>query len=270
MIGFGQYSNYYQIDKNVDVKVSGKITTTLNIKTIDYGQLALAEAYKERNRLANLKYVTEKEKLIALEIADDPSKAYKYGITDRWRGKGPQWGFGRLTFTHKRPHKALFTNLKEWKYQNISQNHIRTDIKMFVPVNPEGLSRKDKKKHKDSWYFDILSLGAEEYAKLHHLEEGEFNDDFDVFLHKKDINKAKVCGRPGFLSTLIYEDDYEYVIKDNYYAVYDGIVFRVLVKYSGDKDEITFEDLEGRRYYFKRLCNQIISTARCDDYNSHR
>ena len=45
------------------------------------------------------------------------------------------------------------------------------------------------------------------------------------------------------------------------YAVYNGIVFQADVKYSGDKDEISFEDLEGRRYYFKSLCNQIISTA---------
>jgi type I restriction enzyme M protein len=33
------------------------------------------------------------------------------------------------------------------------------------------------------------------------------------------------------------------------------------VKFSGDKDEITFEDLEGRRYYFRKLINQLISTA---------
>lgn len=32
------------------------------------------------------------------------------------------------------------------------------------------------------------------------------------------------------------------------------------VRYSGDKDDVAFEQLEGRRYYLKRLINKTIST----------
>ena len=75
--------------------------------------------------------------------------------------------------------------------------------------------------------------------------------------------------RPFLLLFVIYENDYEYVIKDNFYAIYDGIVFRAGVRYKGDKDEVTFEDLEGRRHYLKRLCNQIISTGSLYDYTKY-
>ena len=95
----------------------------------------------------------------------------------------------------------------------------------------------------------LLESGPEEFAKNKSYIEGEFSEKLDAFLHKKDVNKTKVFGKSGFLQTLIFEDDYEYIIKDNYYAIYDGIVFVAGVRYKGDKDEVTFEDLEGRRHY---------------------
>ena len=93
MIGFGQYSNYYNIDHNINaninknVNISGNVRTTKTIKTIDYGQLALANAEKEKNRLASIKYADERQRLIALEIAGNPVKAYDYGQSNPWKPK---------------------------------------------------------------------------------------------------------------------------------------------------------------------------------------
>jgi len=41
----------------------------------------------------------------------------------------------------------------------------------------------------------------------------------------------------------------------------NGVNHSVFVRYYGDKDEVTFEQIEGRKYYLKRLIEKIISTA---------
>ena len=268
---FGNYSSYYgKVDVNVKKNVKKDVTIRKTIKTIDYGQLALANAEKEKNRLANIKYTDEKEKGIAIDIANEPINAFSYGYLNIWKVKhsnAKARGFWKCTFSHQRPHKALFTDLKNWKYQNISKENIVTLIDIQLPENPERNIKKYKETYKNNSCFEILSGGVEEYAKSKHLKEGELYN--WGFLHKKDVNKTKVYGKSGFLQTLIYEDDYEYIIKDTYLAVDDGIIFSAEVKYSGDKDEITFEDLEGRRYYLRRLCNQTISTGRLYDYRKY-
>ena len=56
-IGFGQYSNYYRVNANINKNVNVKSTINKNVnvnttvETIDYGQLAAAEALEEKNRL---------------------------------------------------------------------------------------------------------------------------------------------------------------------------------------------------------------------------
>tara|TARA_B110000240_G_scaffold195991_1_gene246874 strand:- start:124 stop:1023 length:900 start_codon:yes stop_codon:yes gene_type:complete len=287
MIGFGQYSNYYNVNANINknvnvsgtvnknVNVSGRVTTTQNINTIDYGQLALANAEKEKNRLANMKYADEKQRLIAIEIAGKPVKAYDYGMPNTWTAKTSKvakgFGFKKFVFKHQVPHKSLFTKLEGYNYQNISDNSIITEIEIKTPFYIEGFSKKQKKEMSGflEYFTQLLNLGPEEFAKENNgWKEGEKNKS-GGYLHKKDINKIKIYGRNGFSGTNIYENDYEYVIKDNYYAVYDGIVFLAGVRYKGDKDEVTFEDLEGRRHYLKRLCNQIISTGSFYDYKKY-
>ena len=76
----------------------------------------------------------------------------------------------------------------------------------------------------------------------------------------------KVFGINGCKGSLIYEDDFEYVISDNYYALFNGILYSAKVRTKGDKQEVTFEQLEGRRFYLRRLMEQIISTAVLGDY----
>ena len=95
--------------------------------------------------------------------------------------------------------------------------------------------------------------------------EGEYNEEFKAFVHKKDINNTKLYGVDGFKGTVIYENDYEIVIKDNYFAVINGIILQAGVRYKADKDEVTFEELEGRRYYLRKLVDKIISTSIISD-----
>ena len=86
--GFSQYSNYYKVDVNQNIKatvdVNQKISGEVTYKTIDYGALAQANALKEQNRLNSLVYKNAEEKQRALEIAQNPRKAYDYG---KWMRK---------------------------------------------------------------------------------------------------------------------------------------------------------------------------------------
>ena len=66
---------------------------------------------------------------------------------------------------------------------------------------------------------------------------------------------------------MIWEDDYQYTITENYEAFWknsNGVWFRAFakVRYYGDKDDITFEDLEGRRHYLHQVIEKVISSAR--------
>ena len=78
---------------------------------------------------------------------------------------------------------------------------------------------------------------------------GQLNDgtDGEIYVHKKDVNRATIYGIKGFKGTLIWEDDYQFTIADNYYGVWknqDGVWFRSLQKLGimSDKDDITFEE----------------------------
>ena len=64
--------------------------------------------------------------------------------------------------------------------------------------------------------------------KVGQLNEG---NDGEIFVHKKDVNKAIVWGNQGFKGTLIWEDDYEYVITDNYIAISNGTYYSAKVRF---------------------------------------
>ncbi|MFD2907533.1 hypothetical protein ACFSX9_02175 [Flavobacterium ardleyense] len=68
---------------------------------------------------------------------------------------------------------------------------------------------------------------------------------------------------------MILEDEYQYIITDNFISFdsnqKNGITYFVKVRTYGDKDEITFEELEGRRYYLRRLVEKVISTCKIGD-----
>ena len=87
----------------------------------------------------------------------------------------------------------------------------------------------------------------------------------NAFIHKKDLNRATVFGLSGYVSTVVFEDDYERVIIDYYNSKSGDFLSGARVTFKGDKDEVTFEDLEGRRYYFNKLIERTIGSAQYID-----
>jgi len=263
-----QYSTYYNVDVNQNVNaniknnvnVNGSIYESKTITTIDYGALQLANAQNEKNRLESIKYTDEQQKLISLEISSDPVKAYDYGFQNTFTIKGKDakpYGFRKFTMSYQIPHKALFVNAGKGRFENVSIDGITTEILLS---GPEYLSEK-----KD--------IDTEKIAKMEIVKVGAKNDKIgpdgkDIYVHKKDVHRATIFGIKSYYGTLIWEDDYQYVITDNYTSfknVGNGIVFSVKVRYYGDKDKITFERLEGRKYYLQRFVEKMISTASVTD-----
>ena len=309
IIGFGQnWSNYY-IDANVkhdinanvninkNVNVSGtvnknvKVTNSQTITTIDYGQLALANAQKEKNRLENLQYSDARAQKIALEIASNPIKAYDYGYkrqfetkTNKKSGEAYKYtGFKQFSMSYVVPHSSIFTPAGAGRFENVSEDMITTEFNISAPIynlkngsvwtetnalNYKELSEESKEKAEEyaSDFLPIFIWSPELQAKGLNWEVGKLNaaGNDSIFVHKKDINRATVWGSKGFVGTFIYEDEYQFCITDNYHSINtkdNGIYNFVKVRYYGDKDEITFEELEGRRFYLKRLVEKVISTA---------
>ena len=278
MISFGQYSNYYgtvdvnaniTVDKNVNINKNVNVRQT--VTSIDYGALAQANAASERNRIESLKIANAREREAMIAIAENPMKAFDYGTDNSWvmdkdnsEGRGFRKG---AVWYHKIPHKSLFTITRGFDYRNTSEDGIIVELELgnvgFIFGTKEvwELSKVERNKY----YNDRKPyLGnTEKWVKneIKDLKVGELSVD-GIFTHKTDVNKAKVYGEDGFVSTWVYEDDYEYVIKDNFRLILsNGFMVEAGVRYRGDKDEITFELLEGRRAYLKRLCNHIIATA---------
>ena len=299
MIGFGQYSNYYNVNANINknVNVSGTLNKNVNVSgnvrktvtTIDYGALANANAQRERNRIENLKMENLKDKEAMLAIASDPSKAYDYGRDNNWKAtsshfrkkKNDNRGYRKFTYYHKVPHKSILNRINNgYNYQNISDDGIETILVM-------GDMRKTKYVLKEAKFFkekggDVLrklniltkanESSLEDALKLSEIKIGEVYDlkdefGFEGFVHKKDLNRATVFGLDGFVATIISEDDYEYRITDYYYAISRSgdVIVDSHATFSGDKDEISFEDLEGRRYYFRKLFKRTIGSAQYID-----
>ena len=266
-----QYSNYYRVDANVNsninqnVNINANVNKNVNISgtvtTIDYGALESAYAQQEANRLTRMQYLNQREKEAAIAIANDPSKAYDYGTDNKWKldnklKKTLGWDKKAKYFYHKIPSTILFDNVKgTYEYTNLSDNGVKTQIMLYIPITLKAY-RKIK---------PDFSPNYERTFKYEELTEGELNKSLkNSMLHKKDIKRASVGGQNGFRGTLIWEDDYEKCITDNYGSalIANGqtYIFEVKVRYKGDKDEVTFEDLEGRKYYFRKLIDRMIST----------
>ena len=81
----------------------------------------------------------------------------------------------------------------------------------------------------------------------------------------KDINRATVCRFPGFRFSSATEDNYEITLSDIYKSIIgSNLVVHITVSFYGDKDKVTFEQLEGRRYYFRNLIQKIVATGYVD------
>ena len=264
-----QYSNYYNVDVNAnikkDVNVTGNIYEHKTITTIDYGALQLANSQRERNRLESIKYADERQRAYSLEIASDPVKAYDYGtpLTSALESDvAKKRGFNVGTFLNTKtviisyqvPNTCLFVKAGAGRYENVSADGVTTELIFNGPTN-----------NKTKIDFDVEKLARMDSVKVGELNHNMGSEGQSIFIHKKDIRRATVFGIKGFCGTLIWEDNYQYTITDNY-ASYDknkadGILNSVKVRFYGDKDKVTFEQLEGRKYYLKQLIEKVISTA---------
>lgn len=259
-----QYSTYYNVDVNQNVKaninqnvsVSGSVYEHKTITTIDYGALQLANAQREANKLENIKYADEQQRRISLEVVSNPVKAFDYGYQNSFTVKGKDakpMGFRNFTMSYRIPNNALFVLAGAGRFENVSSDGITTEIIFSPPFY-----------NKEKIDIDVEKIAKNENTFVGQLNKAGPNGE-EIFVHKKDINRATVFGIKGFKYTLIWEDDYQYTITDNFQSFdpskENGVGYFVKVRTYGNKNEVTFEGLEGRRYYLRQLIEKIISTA---------
>ena len=263
-ISNAQYSNYYNLNVNQklnaninqNVNINGTVFENKTITSIDYGALSLANAQRESNRLENVKYAEEQQKRISLEIASAPVKAFDYGYQNNFTLKGKDAksrGFKNFSISYIIPNNSLFVQAGGGRFENVSSDGITTEIIINGP----------------QYNITKLEMNMENWAKNDSTKVGQLNKNVqtgeEFFVHKKDVNRATVFGVKGFKSTLIWEDNYQYTITDNF-ASYNisegnGVVCEVIVRTYGNKSEVNFEKLEGRRFYLRQLVEKVVSTA---------
>lgn len=259
-----QYPNYYNLNVNQktnaninqNINISGSVNEIKTITSIDYGALSLANAQRESNRLENIKYAEEQQKRISLEIASAPVKAFDYGYQNQFSVKGKDakaYGMKSFSMSYIIPNNALFVQAGGGQFENVSSDGITTEINFNGP----------------QYNIDKFDINIERYAKMDCVITIKLNKDGPngelIFVHKKDLNRATVFGVKGFKGTLIWEDDYQYTITDNFHSydttIGNGVVYFVKVRTYGNKSEVNFEKLEGRRYCLRQLIEKVISTA---------
>ena len=261
---YGNYSNNKNTDAGVIVNNKIDVSRDVNqtIRTIDYEQLSAENTQKEVDRLSSLKYSNELFRQRALEVANDPNKAFEYGSDMFFTKRGTQakiLGFKKTFHKQRELHGDFFTKNHQSNYRNQSEDGIITEIELHGCFKLSGLNKKNPNS-KETW--ERFKNGAEEYAKIKDWIVGEVTKDgSNLFIHSKDFTSALVFSLEGFRGSVSYEDDYNYVIKDNYTSDFDGGVCEAGARFKGDKDKVTFEQLEGRRYYFRGLIENIISAA---------
>lgn len=277
---YSQYSSYYNVKANVNVNanvnhnVSGNIYEYKTITTIDYGALKLANAQNEKNRLEQQKFADERQRQIAIEISNDPLKAYDYGNWFTISSKDKIWkqnkawkeslkdvkestGLKEFRVDYLVPNSQIFTMLNIYQLQNVSSEGVKTDVFFYLPMY-----NKDNVKVDYEAGFEKVIIGEVE-------QSDDQNKIRKVFLHKKELNRATVYGTKGYRETYAWEDKFEVGLTDNYTYNYEnlgnGLSVNVKVRFYGNKSEIDFEMLEGRRYYLKPLIEKLVSTAKVSD-----
>ncbi len=279
---YSQYSGYYNVNTNSNVNVnanvnhnvSGSVFEYKTINTIDYGALQLANAQREKNRLEQQKFADDRQRQMMLEITENPLKAYDYGNWITISSKDKNWnktkeskeylkkikenyGFSDFRIDYVAP-TALFSVLNFSQLQNVSADGVTTDVFIYIPLYNKENKIIDLEKE-----FDDAIIG----------KEIEMPDDQNkmkkMIFHKKELNRATVYGAKGYRSTFAWEDKFENCITDNYEIhgenIGNGYQIMIKVRYYGNKSEVDFEKLEGRRYYLRPLIEKLVSTAKVND-----
>ena len=287
ILSYSQYSNYYLVDVKQDIKVEGEITVNEKIETIDYGALALAEARKEKNALERKIYKDDSQKQNAIEIANNPLKAYDYGEDILWevdaayieggglRKIAKSYGFNYFYAKHKRPNSALYALYNGgWSYVNESNEGVTTILTLSIPqhilTTTETTDMKKKDRQATIEYWNKLWGNTEYYLKNYFdltlgIKNAGTKDEY--YLHKVEIKRANVAGSDGFVLTRCKETNYERIIEDFYISLTsDGFYKSSSVTYKGDRDAIDFKELESRKAYLGALNRKLISTVSLYNY----
>lgn len=267
IVGHAQYSNYYNINANV----TGVHFEHKTIRTIDYGALQMANAQREKNRIERQRFENERQRQIAIEISENPIKAYDYGKWFTISSKDKWWKQNKYLVEYFKELKKskrinefrlsyvmpgdIFTMLDPFYLQNLGSDGTKTDIKIYLPAYIKGGLAQDIE---DAFENNII-VGME-------FEKVDIdNKTRKAIYHKKEMNRAIIYGIKGFRVTYAWEDNLEIGITENYLfdQDYNGdtLSVNIVVEYYGNKSEIDFEELEGRRFYLKPLIEKIISTA---------
>ena len=190
-------------------------------------------------------------------MAANPLKAYDYGhnLTMTAEKKvAAAYGFKKFSYTYRIPHKDFFYEAGEDILENISANGVKTEIIIYAP------------------FYNIYNQKIIDKPDISFIKEDSVNNigpsGEPIYVYKKALVKSMVFGHAGYKMTMIWEDDYQYCITDNYQShMYDGngISFFVKVRTYCSKEDADFEQLEGRRYYLRPLIEKIISTAKINE-----
>ena len=279
-----QYSNYYKVDADVNINkkvdVSGEVNVNKTVKTIDYGALAQANAISERNRLNRMKFENEKAKEAVQAIIANPLAAFDYGQrgtikipTDVKRygiKDGYNWGYKKFEWSFTVPHNYLFQVVQAqglgFSFQNISENKIRTTFDLWGQFDVQGINSNKKKvrnfDQRADFYNEITSLLDPDKLRSNVLSEK--NDAGKVidgqYVHKVEVSRTSVCGCDGFRSTKVLEDEFEKLIVDRYRCSDGKRFFYAIAKYRANND-VSFEEIEGRRFYLITLIDKVVSTS---------
>ena len=248
------------INKSIheNIHVGGSIYENKTITTIDYGALATANAEMQRLQFERQQYADAKEKQKALEMAQNPSKAYDYGhflTMNADKKVAESYGFKRFSYRYCIPHKDFFYEAGEDILENISPDGIKTEIIIYAPRYNVYLQ-------------DLIVKPDLSFIKENSINDGMGPDGGSIYVYAKSLAKAVVFGYEGYKTTIKWEDEYQFCITDNYSSVFNyanGISFFIKVRYYGTKEETSFEALEGRRFYLRPLIEKVISTAKLNE-----
>jgi hypothetical protein len=112
------------------------------------------------------------------------------------------------------------------------------------------------------FYNEITSLVDPDKLKSKVLsEKNDVGKTVDgQYVHKVEVSRTSVCGCDGFKTTKVLEDEFERLIVDRYRCSDGKRFFYAIAKYRANND-VSFEEIEGRRFYLMTLLDKIASTS---------
>ena len=272
-LSYSQYSTYYH-NINVNSNVNSNVTKT--IRSIDYAELAKANAMKEKNRIEAMKFEDEKNRRMYLEIYSDPNFAYEYGESKTFSYKvkdASKKYLKNIKFNYIKPHTILFDSIqgkKQHYYKNKSSDgSITTYLNMSPKItslideyNSEmknGLNLNDAKKIINLKYKNAQHLkNIKNNLKILEVQKEPIESDFlNKYIHYVDLNKSDFCNNnESYVLTIVWEDEYEKGITDIYNAFFfnnelinssGNFILETEVEYKAN-NKVSFEEIEGRRF----------------------